>query len=853
MTDSAVEELSKAKALLQEGNYGKSLDVIQSLLDGKKFDNPLMTLELLILKAEVCWRSGLLDEGFETIKVAEEIFNSLEMKPEQEELETHRLKASFFSQAGIIHWYRGELEKAEMYHRQCLELNNILGDKDGISKALNNLGLVFWSKGNLEKAVEYYHRSLSICQEADDEQAMARVLNNLANISASQGELDQALEFHRRSLSIKERIASKQDVAMSLINIGVTYRLKGDLNQAKEYYNRSLAIQNDLSIGPEFALAMNNLGEIFNLQGELDTALDFYQRSLLIYENMGNMEGIALSLTNIGDINSRRGSPEIALEYYQRSLTISEDIGNAHLISTILTELVKLALEDNNSVAARDYLSKLEQVTSESDSKVVSQHYRLSNALILKKSGRVRDRVKAEDIFEQIIEEGMTDQTVTAEAMIHLCDLLLIELKATGEEEILVKVKGLTQQLVSIAQEQASHPLIVETYLLQSKLAVVAFEFKQGKELMERAKELADEKGLYKLAQIVDNEIKILQHQQKQWETVLEKSPSKQEMVDLTNLNELLERMVQKTVETLGIESATKQIQPKYELIHQDSFADVSKTEKSRFIVGIAQVGLSQGGDILNELYEEKVNGLIGLRDESIELTRTKIKEMISKAHSEGVNILIFPEMSIDLGYKQLLDDVKELARLYEMIIIPGSFHDLESKGNLCRVIGPNGILWEQEKHIPAIIHIDGKRFIEKIESSTGYKKTIICGTEYGRIAITICRDFLDMDLRVELKNSEPPVDLIINPAFTPVTADFKAAHFDARRSIYAYCFFANIAEFGDSLIYTPEKERIERALPAGEEGLILKDVDLFQLRSERKKWEKHQLSQKSFIQSTRT
>ncbi|MFX0048369.1 MAG: hypothetical protein ACFE8G_09395, partial [Candidatus Hermodarchaeota archaeon] len=121
-----------------------------------------------------------------------------------------------------------------------------------------------------------------------------------------------------------------------------------------------------------------------------------------------------------------------------------------------------------------------------------------------------------------------------------------------------------------------------------------------------------------------------------------------------------------------------------------------------------------------------------------------------------------------------------------------------------------------------------------------------------GRIAIIICRDFLDMDLRVELKNFEPPVDIILNPAFTPVTADFKAIHFDARRSLYAYCFFANVAEFGDSLIYTPEKDRTERIIPAKREDLIFKDVDIFRLRVERQKWEQRQKKEKDFIQSTR-
>ena len=168
-------------------------------------------------------------------------------------------------------------------------------------------------------------------------------------------------------------------------------------------------------------------------------------------------------------------------------------------------------------------------------------------------------------------------------------------------------------------------------------------------------------------------------------------------------------------------------------------------------------------------------------------------------------------------------------------------------------MISPNGILWNQEKHIPAAIHFGNKKFIENIKTSSPPKKITVCSTELGRIAITICRDFLDMDLRVELKNSEPPVDIIINPAFTPVTADFKAAHFDARRSIFAYCFFANIAEYGESFIYTPEKDRTERMIPQRQEGLIYKDIDLFKLRSERKKWEKEQLKERKFIQSTRT
>jgi predicted amidohydrolase len=323
-------------------------------------------------------------------------------------------------------------------------------------------------------------------------------------------------------------------------------------------------------------------------------------------------------------------------------------------------------------------------------------------------------------------------------------------------------------------------------------------------------------------------------------------------MVSLTDLNNLVERMVQRTVLSLGIESASELAKKKYLVVHQDLLEGTEKSEKGSFRVGIAQIGLSEKGDILDEQYEERNDGLIGLQKKCVETIRAKVRAMVETAHSSGVSILVFPEMTIDLSYDQFIEDLKTLAKQFGMYIVPGSFHDRDSRHNICTVFGPEGILWTQKKHIPAIIHIRGNRFMERIETEPDSKKVIVSNTEYGRIAIAICRDFLDMDLRVALKNSDPPVDLIINPAFTPVTADFRAVHFDARRSIYAYCFFANVAEFGDSLIYTPEKERAETTIPPKEEDLIFKDVDLFQLRLERKKWENQKKQERTFIQSTR-
>ena len=100
------------------------------------------------------------------------------------------------------------------------------------------------------------------------------------------------------------------------------------------------------------------------------------------------------------------------------------------------------------------------------------------------------------------------------------------------------------------------------------------------------------------------------------------------------------------------------------------------------------------------------------------------------------------------------------------MILVLGGYHDETTRTNVCTVLGPDGVLWQQRKHIPALLRSGGGWIDEPIET-TASPIYVVATTHVGRIAIAICRDFLDLDLRVALKNAEPPVDLVINPAFS--------------------------------------------------------------------------------------
>ncbi len=843
--------LFESRLRLKLGESERALKLAETTLKGaRKEANLLIVVDALIVKAEISWRSGKIDEGLESLAEGEGLLKGIEKEQASEE-EVRRRTGEISHHRGVIFWYTGELDQALECHQVSLAISETLDDQYGVAGALNNLGLVFWSKGDYSQAIEYYQRSLAIGEQQGNRRFIATTLNNLGNCYSLIGDFDQALEYHQRSLAIREELELWHDISSSLTNIGVIHQMRGALDKALEYYQRSLAISKEQDSKRDLALALHNLGSAYSLKGELDQALDFFQRSLTFYRELGTRHKTALTLMNIGRILRKKGSQTKALDYFQQSLTIFEDIGNESYTAIVLFELLWIALDSGESSLAEKHLKRMGEISERTEGHGIKQRYRVAQALSLKASTRTRHKMKAVEILEQVVKEEVVDHSITVSAMIHLCDLLVSELKLTGEEELFSEIKSLTSRLLEIAEQQSSHSLLAETYLLQSKLALIELDMGRAKKLLEQAYAIAEGKGLQILAQAVAHERDSLDSQMQKWERIIEQKPSRQDMVDLIGLDGYLELMVQKTVSSIA---TTEEVAPKgkYKLVHLDLLKGSSSGERSRFRVAIAQIGVSKDGDILHEFYEPQTQDLFRIKGDKVESVRARIREMVTQAHSEQIRILLFPEMTIDLGYKQLREDLLAYAKTYKMIIIPGSYHDPKTRRNLSLVISPEGVLWEQEKHIPAIISYGGERITEGIDVAASPQKVMIGDTEFGRIAITICRDFLDMDLRVELKNSDPPVDLVFNPAFTPVTAAFRAAHFDARRTIYAYCFFANVGEFGDSFIFSPEKDRVERTIPPKEEKLIYKEIDLFRLRSERKKWEIERRKRKPFIQSTR-
>ncbi len=505
-SSSLTREFETIEQLISTGNFNEALEVVKTIEIMENI-SPTDQLIYYLLKSNIMNNLSHFEEGLKLAEVAYKDGQRLRKR----HLRVDALITMIDSLRGIGKYnesleviVQGEKELDELAQEQPLM---VMQRKPTI---LLMKGSIYWRKGELDQAFKYCQQSLTLYEKIGNQRLIADALSNLGIISRDKGDLDQALIYCQRSLALQEKIGHTQAIATTLNNIGIIYRDKGGLNQALEYYKQSIAYFKKIDHKLNIAASLNNIGEIYYLRDDLDQAL----------------------------------------VYHEKSLAISEETGNNLFMSYSLFYLVSVALNQDSLNQAQQYLHRLRRINVEEDNKIISQQYRIAEALILKNSPRTRDKGKAEELFANIINEEITQSEVTILALLNLCDLLISDLRVSGAQEVLDEAQSLVNRLLKIAKQQHSHWVLAETYMLQSKLALVELDLIGARQLLEKAQQIAEKRGLHRLAMRISTEHDTLLGQLNQWEDIIERNASISERVELAQLEDVLMKMVRKQVKT---------------------------------------------------------------------------------------------------------------------------------------------------------------------------------------------------------------------------------------------------------------------------------------------------------------
>ncbi|MFX1479150.1 MAG: tetratricopeptide repeat protein [Promethearchaeota archaeon] len=404
-----------------------------------------------------------------------------------------------------------QLHDAYDLAKKVLDQSKEVKSYEKIFDALHIIAWVHRRLGKLEESIETIDKAEGIINSYFPEpnkkikKKYAELFLLKGSISFARGNLNLIKEYLTQGLEIAKEVSDKKLTMQFTINFGIYYGIKGNLEHAINYNNQGLAIAQEINDIPNIVIALNNLGWIYREQGKLDDAYDRINQSYILCKEIK--------------------SPTIPV---------------------VLDSLFHLALDKENLELAQKYLNEMAELKDKEEYKIIEQNYLINKALLLKANPRTRNLYEAEKILRKAVEREIVLYEAHIDAILNLCDILIFDLRNSNDFQIIEEIQPLISRLINIAQQNNSYPLLVEIYLLQSRLALLTFDIKGARRLLSEAQNVSEKYGLNRLTIKISNEHDELLKQLDLWQDLKRNDSSLSERLQLTHIQEQLTRMIKK-------------------------------------------------------------------------------------------------------------------------------------------------------------------------------------------------------------------------------------------------------------------------------------------------------------------
>jgi len=238
------------------------------------------------------------------------------------------VRASVLRAAGVLAYFQSDYAAARALLEESLAIAGQLGDRWGMSSALNNLGNVACDRGDYPAAQALHEESLAIRRELRDRSGIANSLNNLGNVAYEQGEFARARALYEESLQIGRELGDRIAVARVLGNLGNVAMRHEDLPSARMLHEESLAIKRELGLKQLIARSLISLGNVTSAEGDLVSAIALYKECIAMERELGDRLALINCLANLAVIVADLGSSLRAARIWGAAQQLRDEIGS---------------------------------------------------------------------------------------------------------------------------------------------------------------------------------------------------------------------------------------------------------------------------------------------------------------------------------------------------------------------------------------------------------------------------------------------------------------------------------------------------------------------------------------------
>ncbi|MCH8905662.1 MAG: tetratricopeptide repeat protein [Candidatus Heimdallarchaeota archaeon] len=486
------------------------------------------------LLANTYWFEGQLDKSIELRKSTLAIYSDLNNLNQY---------AGVLEQIAFDHNQINEYDIAQTYFLKAKEIYEQLNSSFGIATAIKDVALTHRFKDEYDEALKFLVESKSIFQTNNRQEEVAKILQHIGHVYVLKGDFERALSNYLEGMEILKQLNSKFYLSRIASAVGKAFSLKGELNQALDYYNEAITIIDEMEMNSPVYEQINPLigiGNVHSIQGELDLAIGNYNRAQLISEEIQWKFGEIDALNGLGDAYFKKRELGKSITYLTRALEKRQEIGDKLDIAESLFTLIVVFVERNNRDKAKEILKNLSQINNELTSKQVNLKSRLAEGIVLKGSNRMKDKMKAQQIYEDILSEEVFDHTLIVLTLLNLCEILIIELQSLQDKEVLEEINQLVNRLHEIAKLQQSYQLLTEVHIIKSRLALIDNQVDEAVALLDEVLTLVEAKNLDYLSTKITSQRVFIMSQIETWSDLASQNVSLRKMIEQTQLQDYI-------------------------------------------------------------------------------------------------------------------------------------------------------------------------------------------------------------------------------------------------------------------------------------------------------------------------
>jgi len=208
---------------------------------------------------------------------------------------------------GSAHRYLGNHEPARHGFQLAMDLRAELGDRRGMSAAINNMALLELDDGNLDRARELFEQALAIKREFGEQRSIAITLANLADVLIRSGQWDAADDALGEAAGMA--VDDQQLIGTIRCNQGAAAARRQNWSEAAGYFRAAIEALQAGGNPHSLAEAMIGLGKACDQAGDHDEALRQLRAAQALADETGNAQRVAEAAAAIAELAGSRHDP----------------------------------------------------------------------------------------------------------------------------------------------------------------------------------------------------------------------------------------------------------------------------------------------------------------------------------------------------------------------------------------------------------------------------------------------------------------------------------------------------------------------------------------------------------------